>query len=291
MTVNLSLPGLVLLLLSASGAAYGAPTICSELFDESIPQLHYHQTLDQQLFKTYDVNQIGEAIVQLNRKSEQEHSKNLQDQAPINLMKDTDIILFMNSPDVGKIGDSGVLNLHITGTTSGTNNTNSRIHAEDNLSGVFMGTTEQAKKLRPKSAYLNIRSRAKLSRERMLPGGEGDYGGVGLVLKEYVKKRALWVANDSLTVGSNNEIFSSPEVSASYRGTFERGSIHINSDRMIDYYEAIIFGEITLKDIEYFLVEDAAYAESLRKYNKPIYLWNFDRVEDRFSYSKGPQIN
>ena len=139
--------------------------------------------------------------------------------------------------------------------------------------------------LRPKFAFLNIREPVDLTEK--VDDLKGDYGSTGAVLKNEIKERSTWSTSDTnIIVMSHVGYRALPPEVRKHHGTFERGSLPSGAvDR--SYYEAQVFGSLTISDVDYFLVSSPADAERLKPMRKPIYLLQSQEFHKRIVYQKG----
>ncbi len=106
-------------------------------------------------------------------------------------------------------------------------------------------------------------------------------------MKNEIKERSTWSTADTkmIVMGTTGYEASAFEMRKHY-GTFDRSSFPTSSlDR--GYYEAQIFGTLTLADVDYFLVDHGINFETLKVAQKPIYEMKFERCHNRIIYKKG----
>ncbi len=211
--------------------------------------------IPQAVYDELPVNDIARAIIRRTRNQETKFGGELEaDQhKSLKVSDETDIVLFFCDTDLTSIGEGGFLNQHLSGKSKGRLDRDFRISGEDNITGIRLGSGSQALRLRPKSAFLNIRPEIDLARKHHVIMSQ--YGNVGAVMRDEVKERSIWVSSDSLTLGKGylGPIDYSGKGLVPFRGTFYRESLPCQS-RCVSYYEALVYGEIGIPDVDYFLV-------------------------------------
>lgn len=212
---------------------------------------------------------------------------------PIDLQKDTDIILFFKSQDIPNIAEMGFKSVHSTKknfmslvTSNLKDYIAGRTDAENVYTSLLIGSSEKSNLIRPKSAFLNIRSNEDLGIKTI--DAKLVYGDIGAVLKPEVKTRSTWTAGDSLDIYGLHEN-QSPS-SLMYQGVFSDKQIAIHPKDQ-SYYEAQVYGELQIKDVDYFLVKHQRQQKELERFGKPIYLIKTEVINGRFTYKKGAQLN
>lgn len=260
-----------------------ASLTCSQLFAESraseapldphlvkdVVDLPDHKEIPQSIYESFPVNEIARAIVQRVRSHEIMFQRKIESTEPkkIDVFKETDIILFFWETNIESIAANGFLNLHESHSSEALYNPSKRLRAEDLFTGVQLGLSPQALKLRPKSAFLNIRPNIDLVRKEHTIIDQ--YGNIGAVFKPEVKHRSLWVDSDSLWISQTSLVMNSRTL-IPYRGTFYRDSISCVS-LCKNYYEALIYGKIGFDDVDYFLVTDPSLVNRLKPFGRPVY--------------------
>lgn len=278
---------------TAGGAVATAP-LCSESFysgldvqlERSVVDLADKQEIPQTIYDQFSTQDIGKAIVSRVRKQEIEFKDMYNDETQnkkIDFRNETDIILFFWSQNIDSIRQSGFLNQHELGASKGELNPGGRKVVEDHYVGLQMGYGSQAKTLRPKSAFLNIRAAIDLVKKTHEMTTQ--YGDIGAVFKSDLKDRALWSTDDSLGIGMKKLAAPGGDL-VSWRGTFDRGSIPLNN-MYGSYYEALVYGRLTFDDVDYFLVVDPAAVEGLKPLGKPIYAAKRTFRNNRVVFEKG----
>lgn len=256
------------------------------MLEKTIQELGENQQIPEAIYDQYSIDDIGSAIVQRIKKQEVKHHEDfLSGSRKIDFKNDTDIILFFWSKNIDSIAKNGFLNQHETTDSVGTYNPALRITAEDNYTGLQMGQSTPAKKMRPKSAFLNIRSDIDLdSRPSNLLY---HYGNIGAVMKSTTKEKSIWTIFPSLAIGEEGVSRTAPLLQK--RGTFERDSIPITG-RSSACYEAVIYGKLGIEDVDYFFAGEKENLNQLKALGKPIYLIKVVTRNNRVIYEKGEQL-
>lgn len=264
------------------------PSLDPRLVQE-IVELPDHNEIPPSVYESFPVNEIAKAIVQRVRSHELIFKNKINSTEPKNLdvFNDTDIILFFWDSHIGSIAERGFLNLHESHSSKGMYNPAARLRAEDLFTGIKLGESPQALKLRPKSAFLNIRTKIDLVPKRHPIINQ--YGNIGAVLKAEVKDRALWIDSDSLWFSQTSHVMSSRTM-IPFRGTFYRDSLPCSSLCQA-YYEAVVYGEVNFADVDYFLVTEPSLAERLKPYGRPVYKLNSVLRNDRVVFEKGELLS
>lgn len=274
------------------------------------------KSIDAEIFNTAKPNEVAKSLIYKLREQEVKYQKEIlqrKDQAQVDLQKESEIILFFDPRVAESISQRGFLNQHLTGKSSGMNNSKFRKLSEDWYSDIKLGDSHESLKLRPKSAYLNISANKFLGKRSSAP--HLQFGSVAAVFKDSIKDQSLWTAYNSLEVGKLIGSVSSvkgafggilnkctqcvfgkdyidPNISGKsllpYRGTFK--SDRISTVDHNTYHEVLIYGEVTFKDVKHFLVSNPFEAQKLVKYGKPIYLTEVIDRHSRPYYKKGPLI-
>jgi hypothetical protein len=198
---------------------------------------------------------------------------------PVDFEKDSDIVIFFHPKDAAKIEEKGFLSQHESKQSSGHLGIELRSNVEDAITGMELDSFG-ALKIRPKSAL--VIGTGSLAGVVSAYNASSLYGGSGAVLKPQVKERAIWTYGDSLQVGQ--EIMHGrvkPEVVPLVRGTFDRKWMALKESlpetrREPEFVEALIFGELTLDDVDHFVVQYESSADALMGFGKPIFLVTHD---------------
>jgi len=264
------------------------PTLDPRLVQE-IVELPDHKEIPQSIYESFPVNEIARAIVQRVRTHELIFKNKINSAEPksLNVFNETDIILFFWDAHIESIAEKGFLNLHESHSSEGMYNPAVRRRAEDLFTGIQLGESPQALKLRPKSAFLNIRADIDLAPKKH--SITNQYGNIGAVLKPEIKNRALWIDSDSLWFSQTSYVLNSRTMIPS-RGTFYRDSLPCTS-LCRSYYEAVIYGEVGFADVDYFLVTDAGLAKKLKPFGRPVYKLISVFRNDRVVFQKGELLS
>ncbi len=278
---------------------------CEALFSQneteilSLDDLKNSDVIPQGIYVENSVNEIAKALVQRIRKAEQKINESDFKGNPkaVDFLNETDLILFFWSKNSTSIESNGFQNQHQTGKSGMTFDPNTRASAEDNYSGVKLGYSNEAKRLRPKSTFLNLRSKINLAHK--VSEIFSIYGDVGAVLKKDLKERSIWMSGDSLQIGTGTSMEVSGDFSPrsllSYAGTFSRTRIPSQSADL-GYYEAVVYGDIRVSDVDYFLVSDYYLASNqellprLKALGIPIYKATYSLQNNRVIFGKGTLI-
>jgi hypothetical protein len=254
----------------------------SSRLDESIASLTQNSSIPSDYYRIYDVNNIAKAIIKRVSAEEQKYTKEFESDPKLDLIHESDIILFFWATDLESIVTKGFLNQHETKKSNGYYNPTFRQDAEDHITGLKLGTIPEAAQIRPKSAFLNIKSDVTLSNKshQLL----GQYGNIGAVMKTNLKNRSLWCACDSLGIGENGP-YSADDL-LKWRGSFARDSISTKKNYS-SYYEAIIYGRVGVEDVDYFLISDISTLSSLKPLGIPVYSAKINMRNDRVIFEKG----
>jgi len=253
------------------------------------------EAISNETFSKFSINEIAQAVILRVQKQEAKdliidssNYENKISEVELDLFKKAEIMMFFNESIIDSIADRGFLNQHLSGSSSGSYAPKVRIKAEDSILGIKLGTSRKSLKLRPKSAFINIRENVQLTRKRF-PNRQ-FFGDVAVVFNNRVKKRSLWAAYDTLSLGvGDGAIKKYPKLINLFRGTFFKGRITRLDDSFKNdrYYEALIFGELSFSDVDYFLVSSLKQASKLEKFGKPIFFLKKSYVKGRSIYRKG----
>lgn len=262
----------VLILSFQSLKAFGHPV-------EEILSLRDGMRVEESILDRYDSKSIAESLVL--RKIR--HDGSLSEDGKYDFGRDTEIHLYFDSNNINGIKKLGFLNIFQMAERNRKNNRPlstipgyvARAKIESRAAGIDFTITDDGpyeKKLgaiRPKSAALFIPWNDNFG---VLHSGLAGYGDVVAVLKNDVKKRALWTNGDSL------EMLRDPKISVH---TFNFKSNTPSS--AYGYYEALIFGEIDASDVQEFRVPqhfDSQKLENLKQFGLPIY--EYKEIDNRF---------
>lgn len=280
-----------------SAFANGEQRYCSDLFlaerdsnlQEIIRALGDGEEIPEATYSAYSTEEIGRAIVDRVRKREVRLQNNqLGRFRNVNMNSEADLILFFKRHDLESIYRNGFLNQHETGKSGGGFDPARRRLAEDKFTGLRLGQTREALKLRPKSAFLNIRQQTDLAEKRIFP--DRMYGEIGAVMRNEIKSRALWISGDSVGFSEIASGLSPSDIEwLRNQGTFFRNKLPVESyDRT--YYEAVIYGSLSISDVDYFIVRDQETASVLMRLGRPVYLFRETKINGRVVYEKGQRV-
>ncbi|MBN23305.1 MAG: hypothetical protein CL678_18615 [Bdellovibrionaceae bacterium] len=257
---------------------------------EEVLRLEDKEKIPSSVFRKSSINQIARSIVERVRRQELILAREfkMEDHSKVNLFTESEIILFFFLKDFQSIYERGFLNQHLSGKSRGGYVPKERLRAEDNVTGILMGNSEKSLILRPKSAFLNVRSHTELAHKKH--SITRQYGNIGAVLNSEMKKRSLWTASDSLCLGQksylNLQLDYSGESLFPHRGTFSRGALPSKS-RCDSYYETLVYGSFNFSHVDYFLVESKEAVEVLKVLGKPVYLIKSSSKYGRVIFSRG----
>ncbi len=258
---------------------------------KGVVELADKEEISQEIYDEHLVNDIARAVIRRIRNQEIQFSEGLKvdEHKRLSVFNETDIILFFWDTDLTSIEEKGFLSQHLSGKSHGRFDNEYRREGEDNVTGIKLGSGPQALRLRPKSALQNIRPETDLAIKSMKITTQ--YGNIGAVLKAEVKERSTWTSSDSLALGKGylGDIDYSGKSLVPYRGTFYRESLPCQS-ACFEYYEAMVYGDIGISDVDYFLVETANLAASLVPYGRPIYIANRVNRNKRIIFEKGQML-
>lgn len=240
----------------------------------------------ESLYKTDSVNEIARKLIGRVRDFERSWPGPVAGTPSVSLASSSvELIIFFDEKYLAPIITEGFKNLHQTGHTQAGGHAELRLPLEDFLVGASLGEHELALRLRPKSGFVNI-----LDDVDLVPRGWhmfDFYGGIAAVLKPDLKERALWVAGDSLT--TLHEYVQYPVIDRDVRrvsGTFSRSLTERDERGDSAYFEALVFGDIRLEDVDHFLVSDESLVAQLRPLGKKIYLGKEVHRNHRYVYER-----
>lgn len=208
-----------------------------------ILDLNERSVIPGDIYKRFESTLIAEEIVKHIHKNRENRWRDLG--PDYDFLRHTRLVMAANFEVFEKIKKNGFLNQHQTSTSKGTLDGQRRARAEDKFAGLKLEETYQAgmtpvNAVRPKYAYLLFdRPRVKMGETKITD----QYGNIFFKFKDAVKKRATYTPGDSLTLNQGE-----------YVKTFYKQEKHyqtLNEDR---YWEAQIWGELTLADVDYVLV-------------------------------------
>lgn len=256
-------------------------------------QIRYNDRISPRIFEHMSSDDLAREVVQWVRFREMKEIFKHSEYQRIDLMKNSQIVLFFHGEDSASIQKRGFLNQYQSGKSSGWMRDK---EIEDGFLGLRIPRTSDPNvlKFRPKSAFLNISAPVELAHYRGVVSDR--YGNVGAVLKDDVKQRSLWSSHDSAVIGGfYPEFLRAPEQESSLhseRGTFDRGFFPRNArdesrpSGSVPYAEAQIYGELTVEDVDHFVVFSADSITEVARFGKPIYLvsWKIEQGRDQIDY-------
>jgi hypothetical protein len=287
---------LILCLTVAASAGQSHVKPCELEFCRALVSLPEGSAVSRDFLKSGTVNGVAEAVISRIR-SQELLAYDVQSSpvhVPIDLATDTEIMLFFWLEDLPSIEARGFLNQHQIGKSNGTLNPQSRLVTENNVLGLNLGEGELEFQLRPKSAFLNVltpvnlgpKVRAIVSDEAYDPPSakrRGGYGNVAAVFKRTVLSRALWTVDDSWWLGMTQR---SDRELLPLRGTFDRHSLPKMKLTMNSYFEALIYGSLTIADVDHFITLNEVVVPALSLARKPVYLAVRSQEYDRYVFRR-----
>lgn len=258
-----------------------AEPICDYQFEQAPSKYFKNSKIGDVLpdLETGSSIEVGEDLIRWIRKMEVEKaapSNLVIKEIPLNFETESSIMLLFTTEDLSSFQKNGFQNIHQTGKSNGINDIEKRIIGEDEIVGLRMGSGDEALKLRPKSAVLQINSNVDLGKFTNSKTVFLTYGTSAAVMKSSVKNRSLWISGDSLRVSDYyreveelgpksyrilNTITENQMRLKKYhasRGTFKRNS-YIERNNMSEfetgkaYIEALVFGEVKYSDVDHFV--------------------------------------
>ena len=195
-----------------------------------------------ELYEEYSSEDIATSLVL--SKHLQHEPKGVKDYK-YDFLNDTTITMAFDSKWISAIIRKGYLNQHRSGQSNGALTKSRRATLEDSMIGArledsYNSIGQKVHNVRPKYAFLNLtKQTAKTGFNEFL----GQYGNVYAVFSKNVKVRSTFTAGDSLNIGAGfdeNHTF------------FYKSDSHIKHTN--HYFEAQVWGELTIKNVEYFLI-------------------------------------
>lgn len=229
------------------------------------------------IYRKYSVNDIARSIIKrwVSKEKEFENEINFSEGAIVDMSNDVDIVLHFWPRDLQSIIEKGFINLHQKGTSNGNRDIKRRLKIEDANIGLQLGSNLKAIQLRPKSAFLNIRADVDIG-EVMAEDLISQFGEIGAVMKSEVKRRSLWVASDSFKFGyeRSKTLDVSFQKIMHFMGTFFRGKLPKRIKER--YFETLILGELSLDDVDHFVVSSPDLLGILKPIGIPVYLGHWE---------------
>lgn len=216
-----------------------------------IPQITHLKDgskLPESISQKYKVNEIAEALV---LRQHLHHEKNTH--GTLDYSGLSEIYLSFNSAHTASIiKDAEILNAHQTAQGATFNDDlKLRTKLEDALIGIELGNSEKSKRLRPKYAYLQTNGLENYPRTTFNP----NYGNIFARINDQIKQRATFTIGDSMDEGRST------------LHTFrfkDRIQLSVDFSR-IPYWEAQVWGELKLQDVDYFLVNCPGFPSAAQK--------------------------
>ena len=237
---------------SLSGIPQNSKPLIQDLLD-----LPSGEPIPAEIIKKYDSRLIARTLVQ---KKYRERLNDLEffdqtNNSDFDFYSRTQIQLTFNSKIFHLIAKNGILNQFQTGSSSVNYSPNKRREVENHMLGhSFENETHDKElddivfKVRPKYAHLVTYDKKYFDTNQY----SSNYGNVIAVLKNDVKSRALLTNGDSLNVYNN---FGPQTLSPlSFHYLTPQKPFPILDIKSVFYYEAQVYGELTLEDVEYLMV-------------------------------------
>jgi hypothetical protein len=259
-----------------------------------ILQLRDGQTVPSDDYKKYSSDLIAASLVERMHDWD-ERAANVA-QPSFDYQSGTLLQMKFNDNEVTSILKSGFLNQHQIGHSDGLYSPARRAQVEDSLIGVHLesqyqpGVENPVNGVRPKYSFLAFDND---------PDGQHyahfsrDYGNIVAVFKDEIKDRTTFTPVDSLV--SVEHLGSVKSYTTAYRSAQPIKKITIAKD-FGDYWEAQIWGQLSVGDVSYFLVNcpgdqpvAASSLATLEKTNIPVYQCAF--VPDHSHFEKGKLLS
>lgn len=245
-----------------------------------IPEIQCLSKCDEitdNIFHQYPINTIAENLVYWHQNH---HLGGRTD-----LTENTELQIWFPEGKVPAILKSGFRNIYQTKERSDTTRSR-RAAIEYNMIGIPIESAKRVStmKLRvnrlplfPKYSILDVHTEKNIGNFEV----SGDtYGQIAAVLKGSVKRRTTWTPNDSYDTGTY-------EVESLKKGFFIPGESSY-------YFEGQIWGDLSLSDVEYFMVShnvSTLTLKRLKKTNLPIYKWkNIPNFHGRTRSMRGEPV-
>ena len=232
---------LFLILLISTPSFVIAVELEETMFIPDVLQLKDEAILSKDIIDKFTINQIADSLVM--RIHNTRESNIIVNNPQYDYLRDTDLQIAFHSRFISSIKKSCFQNQHQTGMSYGTNNGLLRSNQENFILGIKLedqySRTEPLNTLRPKYAYLGILKPSKNHFSKYVP----KYGNIIAVFKDEIKRRATFSTDDSLGLKDVNEI----------KTFFYRSEKPLEKEQNL-YWEAQIWGEICIKDVDHFLI-------------------------------------
>jgi hypothetical protein len=172
---------------------------------------------------------------------------------------DADIVMMVPAAMLGSIARYGFLNQHQTMTSRGFDLPSDRFFTEESLAMMFLPYDAKGRELLPKYAVLDARRPGFGS--FALPT---RYGGVAVVFKKEVGRRATWTYADTLDFSRSVGRYgaggaSNPVLPRTLLYSGKRGDRNLCGN----YCEAQIWGRLEWRDVDYLMIPKGAAADGL----------------------------
>jgi len=227
----------------------------------------FEDFLPKELLEKYDTRFVARLLIE--RKTVEMSNSDTKESA-YNFMQDSRIIMGVSFNILELIKENGFLNQHQTKSTKGALAYSRRRIYEDNAIGVrverrdeYVNGQSVANTLRPKYSYLVLDKAHPGIKTKINP----QYGNVFVVFKNKMKLRSTFTAGDSL------------DTEADWSTTYTY-SLNLNRfprlKKDYDYFESQVWGELTLKDVDSFLVNcieplTAQQISQIKDLGKPVF--------------------
>lgn len=252
--------------------------ISSGVFARPSPILSLKENtgLPQAFLSDYTVNDIAFSLVQRRHLNHEKNSSGMLDYS-----RDSEIFISFNSSNTASILKAEeFFNAHM-GVQSSTFHDDLKIRAdlEDAMLGINLGHEQKSNRIRPKYAYLQINMAEIHPKTTFNP----NYGNVFAKVKDEVKSRSTFTLGDSMDEGKDTI------------HTFLYRDKVVPRYSKIPYWEAQIWGNLKLTDIDYFLVNcpgfpktAKAHVELMLAKKQKIFFCKLD--ENRRNISQGKEV-
>lgn len=241
------------LLFAISSQAYSKT--CLKLFSD-IPEINQAkniststQRLSKKMLEENSTEHLARLLIKRHKKLFEEGEAYLNAKSGVNYMnKKVKLALAIRDQELFKLLESEqkeFLNYHQTQTTNGYSESSSRRKIEDRHLSLELGNSDKANELRPKSSYLFLGKQFE-NQDLGHTNIRQSYGDMFAVMKNEVKERSLFALHDSLAAFPLYSFAIKPEK-----------PLAATKDLLGDYsayFEALIYGRLQLKDVDYWLV-------------------------------------
>lgn len=211
-----------------------------------IMSLQQGDTVPLALYDQYPATQLARTVVFKKYLEDEKPASDEVEIAAYDYYRDSEIQLAFESKILDLIAKNGFLNTHQVKKKGGFYQ-EARTKAEDGFLGYHLNSPEKSAELRPKSAYFSLT--AGRPEQHPLAAAQGlkvGYGDVLAVFKDHVKDRTTFTTGDSIgrqRTGVRTLRFRSRE------------ALKYEGPAGLNYFEAQVWGPLTLKDVSHFLVK------------------------------------